>query len=266
MVVSPFGKFILLSVYLLSTFLVNIVVDTPIRDCLFSKQYIKFFSLMILITLTIISFRLTINEPGKVGPDALVKSGNYYCKYCNHIIPMRASHCYECNRCILRRDHHCQIIGICIGQRNHLAYFIFLVLSFIVQSIFSYSTFFPAIRQKDLQYFLWINLPCGILCGISTAHALYVGVIIPEQLYNILTNSTVWEARRRESITYLQDWPYMVSPFSKGIVGNIKEFVTMNDAEINYEIPANMKEYRNRNSFIFKIGDFGTLIRKIIKN
>eukprot|EP01059_Diplonema_ambulator_P000791 TRINITY_DN10635_c0_g1_i4.p1 TRINITY_DN10635_c0_g1~~TRINITY_DN10635_c0_g1_i4.p1 ORF type:complete len:435 (+),score=125.72 TRINITY_DN10635_c0_g1_i4:40-1305(+) len=49
-----------------------------------------------------------------------------WCRTCNVMRPLRASHCAECDVCVDRFDHHCHITGTCVGRRNFRQFIVFV--------------------------------------------------------------------------------------------------------------------------------------------
>ena len=177
-------------------------------------------------------------------------NSNFYCSKCKIYTPLRASHCNSCKYCIKRRDHHCPLLGICIDQMNHKTYikFIFSELCLDLQ-IFVYALH-PALIDCPFRIWFITSFQSALISGISLFYIIQLLMILRRQMKNILSNKTIWENERSDRITYLKNWSYQQSPFSKGYTNNLKEFITMDKIEPNYFIPETreeIQEWKNNN-------------------
>ena len=247
---NEFSFFLFLCFHLYSL-IILVTVDSYLKQNIQNSHY---FSLILFILNLIYSqyqiFYMQKNRGFISNDNNNASTDNFYCDKCKIFIPLRASHCSFCKHCIQRRDHHCTILGICIGRMNHKSYmkFVFSELSLLLQ-ILLYS-FHPALIDYPLNIWLMTSFQCFLLIGISSFFIIQLLRIIVKQSKNIMRNETVWEKERRDRITYLRDWPYEKSPFSKGYKNNIKEFIQMDKIDPQYFIPQTyeeIKEWENNN-------------------
>lgn len=177
----------------------------------------------------------------------------FFCEQCNHYCPLRASHCKHCKKCVLRRDHHCNFLDTCIGMGNHFYFlcFLFFLLLFDITAINLFK-----VGMKDGQPFIkWLvtTMPCNICLFGSIASIIQPAILFPIHFFLALTNNTTWEFVKGSTITYFRGWHIHLSPFSKGLIGNLKEFCTMHKNHPTYFIPRTPEElekYKADNSFI----------------
>ena len=176
------------------------------------------------------------------------------CNACHMKVPMRCGHCRKCGRCLFRKDHHCPWIGTCIGKDNHLFFLVFIVALFNVSRNVISGCWRVASTRHPLKTWLMTSLPCAIDVGLAGFCLLQVSFLIPTHIFLACMNYTTWEFMKSGSISYLRDWDSFYSPFSKGLMGNIKEFLTMRWNTPSYHIPDSrqaMEQWKEDNSFFF---------------
>lgn len=177
----------------------------------------------------------------------------FHCEKCNIDCPIRASHCKECGKCVLRRDHHCPFLGKCVGMGNHMYFLLFLLFL----SIFDVKTciVFAKSMIDDLEFGRWLitSLPCTICLFMAVISIIQPVLLFPVHLYFAFANITTWESARKTQITYLSSWNLRLSPFSRGLISNIWEFITMRWKKPSYSVPVSeeeLKQWREDNSFL----------------
>lgn len=171
-------------------------------------------------------------------------AANFHCSKCDITLPYRASHCKICEKCVRRKDHHCPWVGTCIGQRNHLFFFIMIVCDC---AAFGFSLW-------ELGSFLWTHLVhwnelksnvfLMLLIAFPIGGIAQVFPLLVTHTYLIIVNKTTWENILGRQITYLQVFPFNSSPFSKGILENVKEFLRMGFVNVEWRIPSSSDDYR----------------------
>ena len=161
-----------------------------------------------------------------------------FCEFCHCLKPIRASHCRTCNICVLRRDHHCPWTGHCIGRDNHLFFIIFVFFESISDSLAFFSLILSIKRLLLVnltclwpKFFIFYLVPWSIYTSYQSFNLLYSNII------NVLHNETFNEIKKRNQIYYLKSYPLSIHPFDRGIINNIKEFLTMKDKKLEYQIP-----------------------------
>lgn len=178
---------------------------------------------------------------------------DFFCKVCNLHPPLRASHCKICGKCVLRRDHHCPWLGTCVGLENHFYFVLFLFFDLLTTFLYIKNTWEVALQENNI-FLNWLlkNFICGIVCIASAFAFIQYALLLPQHLFLALINQTTWEVSKSEKISYLKDWKMNLSPFSKGIIGNIKEFISMRNEHPHYVIPTedDLDIYKRNNSFL----------------
>ena len=143
-----------------------------------------------------------------------------YCDKCGIRQPLRTKHCSETGRCVATYDHYCFFVGCAISEQNHK---IFVTMLLFASTCVAWDVW---ILSKSV----WQNT--GFLfgfyitvLGLSVFPLILVVSLFLYHVYLIITAQTTWEHLSRENITYLQGVPDGVNPFSRGVLGNIKEFI-----------------------------------------
>ena len=178
---------------------------------------------------------------------------SWHCSICNITPPLRTTHCRKCGRCVLRRDHHCPWLGTCVGLNNHLFFVLYLVFDSIVFIIFIKDTY-PVTKLNDDSFIQWFftSFLCAIICAVGVFGFLQSLLLLPFHIFLILMNKTTWESNKSDHISYLKGWYSTIGPFSRGILLNIKEFVTMRWKNPTYQFPSGsrMEIWKEENSFL----------------
>jgi hypothetical protein len=81
---------------------------------------------------------------------------------------------------------------------------------------------------------------------------LQAGLLLILHSVLICLNRTTWELLKSGTVDYMKEWHSSYSPFSRGIHGNIREFVTMRWTPPVYEIPKGdrLEQWKKENSFL----------------
>lgn len=156
-----------------------------------------------------------------------------YCYTCHIYRPPRASHCPRCENCVERFDHHCPWTGTCIGRRNYRSFSVFTtsatimcifvmaisVVQVVLVSIEEY-TMVPAQQDGGIAFaHVLQRCPVAILLffyfiGIT----IFTGSLASFHSYLICTNQTTYENIKKRNRNM----------YTKGVLGNWKEFLFMN--------------------------------------
>ncbi|EAR85793.2 DHHC zinc finger protein (macronuclear) [Tetrahymena thermophila SB210] len=176
-----------------------------------------------------------------------------YCKYCYINQPTRSKHCLICNRCISTYDHHCPWIGVCIAQRNHLFFFFFIICQNVVSTL-TIIEFIHFLAEK-VNWKIQSDVILAVFSIISTFFLVYIFgmtiLLVAQHTYYILFNLTTWEFYSWEKITYLKDLPRKFgSPFSLGILKNIKHRIISTFSSDTYEWQINKLRLPPQNNII----------------
>lgn len=236
--------------------------------CLYSKtnlhrllfidhNYIKGLFFPILIIIACFSYHLACSNPGfaTIDESPFVQDDDHYwfCSICNITPPLRSTHCKKCGRCVLRRDHHCPWLGTCVGLDNHLFFVIYLFIDSITFYIFINESYDVTKLNDDsfIQWFLTSFL-CAIICAIGIFGFLQTFFLLLFHGFLVLMNKTTWESLKSGRIQYLKGWHYSIGPFSRGLLMNIYEFVTMRWNHPLYLYPSGPKldQWKEENSFL----------------
>lgn len=177
----------------------------------------------------------------------------FFCEACGRCPPLRAAHCKTCGKCVLRRDHHCPWLGTCVGLENHLFFVMFLFFDLITTFAYVSQTWRIALQEEDV-FAKWLlkNFISGVVCIASAFAFVQYVFLLPQHVFLACVNQTTWEVSRSEKISYLRDWKMGLNPFSKGIIGNLKEFITMRNEHPRYKVPVGdeLDAWKRDNSFL----------------
>jgi hypothetical protein len=106
----------------------------------------------------------------------------------------------------------------------------------------------------DANFVVWFftGFLSAVIVAVSSFGLFQTLILLPMHIFMMCLNRTTWEAITSSSVLYLKDWPFGFSPFSKGIIGNIKEFVTMRSSHPRYHIPTGeaVQAWKAANSFL----------------
>lgn len=230
--------------------------DTVFHQKIVSGDY-SALELPLVIIITIILFYYTTLGPGFVESETQSLSQEdtetRYCEFCDLNPPMRSSHCKKCNRCVLRRDHHCPWVGTCVGMDNHLFFIGYLFFETICTFQIAFQVWPITKIQTDFLPWLFTGFLSAVLIAACAIIIFQSIALLPFHVFISLLNRTTWEMVRSSRITYLRDWRHSYSPFSHGLIKNIKEFVTMRWNHPIYSIPKgeDLEQWKEDNSFFF---------------
>ena len=215
-----------------------VVSRTALTESFLSEFPVFFYVMLVFFCLSLNMFAMMKKTgPGWVEKEPENCEGLYFCKICQIHCPVRAGHCNVCGKCVIRRDHHCPWSGVCVGRDNHLYFYLWMVCELSVMLPVTASLVRYLVVPKPPREWLSDNggtLLVLIFCGFDV---LMTSWLVIGQTLMILNNMTVWEASRRQQITYLKDLPLTMRPFDKGLFGNIAEFVTMAATKKEWELP-----------------------------
>ena len=176
-----------------------------------------------------------------------------YCSICNITPPLRSVHCKKCGKCVLRRDHHCPWLGICVGLKNHFFFVLYLFFDSITFFIFIRESY-PVTKLNDDSFIRWFftSFLCAIICAIGVFGFLQTIFLLPFHIFLALMNKTTWESLKASKTPYLKEWYSSIGPFSRGILLNIKEFITMRWDIPLYQYPfgPRLEQWKEENSFL----------------
>ena len=211
-----------------------------------SEKPIYFLFISVALGISLKCYSNACKSPGFVTEEPENPQGLFFCEVCKQHIPIRACHCKVCGKCVHRRDHHCPWIGHCIGRDNHVYFVTFLIIENIVMGFIVYDVIINLFVSQPtvLQYFYinWINLALVgplLFAWIQTLLLFYQHSLL------IIHNGTIWESVRRFNITYFKVQPSSKNPFDRGILENIKEFLTMKKKKMIWDPPPppNLKDF-----------------------
>lgn len=136
-------------------------------------------------------FSLMFDDPGEMSRESrYVKNKNcdIRCKKCNAIKPYRAHHCSVCRKCFGKMDHHCLIIGKCVAIRNHKTFVVFLLHGILMTVNWFFVTLIMLKYGTD-----HFQLPFILDLFGSTSTPLFLGVLLGQQIYYIMSGRTLLE-------------------------------------------------------------------------
>jgi hypothetical protein len=135
---------------------------------------------------------------------------------------------------------------------NHL----FFVLYLLFETLCLRRLFVEAlpVAQLDSDFFVWFftSFLSAVVVAVSFFGLVQTVILFPMHVVMMCLNRTTWEMVTARAIPYLNDWPFGFSPFSKGLIGNLREFVTMRYNHPKYDIPTGdaLQGWRVANSFL----------------
>lgn len=158
-----------------------------------------------------------------------------HCEGCEMWQPLRTKHCRDCERCVLTHDHHCPWIGTCVGEKNRRYFFTFLVVQF-VELVWTAFEFIKALYYRPT---IWVLMTIAAISflSISILLSVFVTCLLVYQCFLASANFTTWENIRGSRVSYLSG-AEDVSPFSRGLLSNLKDYFfapTAHDGMIHWQ-------------------------------
>jgi DHHC palmitoyltransferase len=181
----------------------------------------------------------TGRRPGYLATGEDAEAGLRRCERCNISQPLRTKHCHDCDRCVATFDHHCFWIGACVGEMNHRRFVLMLIAIFCTVT-FDLTLLSLALLYRDLE--VWVNTVYTVCVVLLVLPTLLAAVLLFYHIYLISTAQTTWENLSRLSISYLQDIPFSVCPFSKGLISNVAEFTNRGSSGVPIKWEPQWKE------------------------
>ncbi|KAK9885661.1 hypothetical protein WA026_012424 [Henosepilachna vigintioctopunctata] len=178
----------------------------------------------------------TIIELAEKGPSGFEPTN--FCSACLIRRPLRSKHCSVCNHCVAKFDHHCPWVANCIGMKNHkyfigfLSYLVIMCVQLILGAVKFWQNQ-PECNVTGLSSNLLDTLTAIGQCDTWVAwvsanalfHSIWVSMLLVCQLYQItcLGMTTNERMNRGRYSHFLSN--HGKSPFSKGPLMNIAEFL-----------------------------------------
>lgn len=171
-------------------------------------------------------------------------SRSWTCTYCHIIQPPRTKHCHDCDKCVLQFDHHCAWLGTCIGKGNHCRFWWYIFEETIL--CFWTGILYVSFWSSNVIKTWWKDLIMIVLFAVLAFCFIFLFLLLLFHSYLALTNQTTFELARRRRISYFRGIPRSVSPFSKGICGNLYMFCCSCDSIYTLEAVPPIEELKDR--------------------
>lgn len=246
--------FMLVHLYMLIIY--HFTTDSFFYRSFYGETHFFYYGFLIIYMLTLNYFSKSCDLPGyaidesdvEVADETNLDKDKFYCKHCKIYTPIRTSHCSICKKCVIRRDHHCPYTNCCVGRDNHVSFFWFTFFEFFAQSLPCIDLLYNFARYlffKD-SYSIASIFFYAQTASASTFGAVKTSKMLEQCLTVMIKNKTTWERVKGSHITYLKDYPFGYSPFDKGIIENLKEFFSMKEKKMKWEIkPADISMFSN---------------------
>lgn len=155
------------------------------------------------------------------------------CTICDFAPPLRSHHCKFCKKCVATFDHHCHFIGTCIGERNHCRFWAFVAIqtmSFWTCSHYVSNLgvgFWASLFSQSMSYETILIVAAKLYLYPLTFTS--TTIFVMHTLF-VFTNKTTFECGKGpEHIDYLQGTRYTDTPFSRGMLANMRQFCCQRD-------------------------------------
>ncbi|XVE79590.1 hypothetical protein DITRI_Ditri14bG0070900 [Diplodiscus trichospermus] len=157
------------------------------------------------------------------------------------LLQRRVRYCKSCKKYVHGFDHHCPAFGNCIGQKNY-ALFVLLLVGFITTETFyivfsfQFASKFPVLEEIRLQT-NYISVMARSTSLFSLLQVLWQGLFLMWHVhcicFNIRTEEWVNWKKYPEFQINASSLPgdcheiRFKNPYNKGILENVKEFLTL---------------------------------------
>lgn len=147
------------------------------------------------------------------------------CQVCGPYVGLRTHHCRACTRCVQGFDHHCFWLGTCVGQNNHSRFLAYMVSETILVA-YGVHNGLTALRLSAHKPWTWVETMAALYTMDVLVLFIVIGGLCCFHSFLVLSNQTTHEIVRGQALEYLKPLPVGVSPFSRGPIQNVFNFIT----------------------------------------
>lgn len=234
---APFFRNMFIMIHLVGFYLYLSTQSTYFYQSYISDRPIYFVIMTILFFAFIYFYSQACQGAGYQTEEPEKTEGLFFSEDAGMHLQVRACYCRECKKVILRRDHHCPWTSHCIGRDNNVVFFYFTIIETIFCTIalidLTQALYYSILDNTFLRFLLpWLYSVAACIFGIYATFSVSLQTITCIQ-----TNTTVWEYKCHDRITYLNKYPPWYSPFNNGLWENIVEFFTMKKKKLTWDVP-----------------------------